>query len=363
MVDPIDTEPAVPATPETAPLPPAQAALRDRLIARVKPFVPWFSLALGLTSAFVMERKPDKCGRVALAALAVWVLILVQRWLARVPEPERRWVARAVLAARRSTLMATQSLLQLKLFFALPFYFKAADFGEPAHVAFLFGLVVLSAASLWDPLTERWLARRYVAALLPATASFVALTAVLPGLGLSTRASLWIAAAVGSGGAALMGIAHAAPSDRMRAVPQALLVTAALPALLALGGSRFVPAAPLRLAKIEFGRQVRDHWITQPLKNGSPAPARLFCATAIASPLGVRDQLVHVWRKDGVVLARKPLEVIGGRGAGYRTQSRIAVGPRESGRFRCTVETASGQVLGSKNISLRARDVEASPGR
>src|SRR5262249_49914119 len=163
-----------------------------------QPLVPWFSLALGVISALLMERRPTNGGRVAFAALAVWLLILLQRWLARVPEPKRRWLARVVYAARRSSLMATHSLLQLKLFFALPFFVKGADFSELGHIAFMLVLFALSAASLWDPLTEHWLARRRLGALLPATASFVALTAVLPGLGLSTRSSLWIAASVGS---------------------------------------------------------------------------------------------------------------------------------------------------------------------
>jgi hypothetical protein len=246
----------------------------------------------------------------------------------------------------------------MKLFFALPFFVQASDLGEPVHLAFLGVLTALCAASLWDPLTERWLSRRNVSSLLPATASFVALTAVLPGLGLSTFASMWIAACVGGAGAGLLMQVHAPAGERLRRLPYAVLVALALPAALALGGSRLVPAAPLRLVKIEFGNQLREHWIAQPLKRGSSAPARLFCATAIASPLGVHDRLFHVWRKDGVVRARIELEVRGGRDAGYRTASRIPVGPAESGRFQCSVETAGGQLLGGGSIRLTAREGE-----
>ncbi|MET0388618.1 MAG: DUF5924 family protein, partial [Polyangiales bacterium] len=252
-------------------------------------------------------------------------------------------------------LMATQSLLQMKLFFALPFFVQAADFGELAHDAFLLGLVAFCVAALWDPWTERWLARRHVATLLPAAASFVALAAVLPGLGLSTRVSLWVAASVGGLGAALLLITHEAPGTRLRRIPHATLIAAALPVALGLGGSRMVPAAPLRLVTIEFGNTLRDHWIAQPLKGGGVAPSRLYCATAIASPLGVRDRLFHVWRRDGAVIARIELDVQGGRTTGYRTASRMALGVGEAGRFRCSVETAGGQVLGGKSITLRAR--------
>ena len=51
--------------------------------------------------------------------------------------------------------------------------------------------------------------------------------------------------------------------------------------------------------------------------------------------------------------ARIPLDVHGGREAGYRTVSRIEIGAAESGRFRCSVETANGQLLGSKSIKLQ----------
>ena len=330
----------------------------ERLATRARVLAPWFSLTLGVLSALIMERGPRAGGRIAAAAIAVWLLILLQRWLSGRPEPRRPWLARLTHAARRSSLMVTQSLLQMKLFFALPFFVQASDFGEPAHLVFLFGLVALCGASLWDPLTEHWLSRRNLASMLPATASFVALTAVLPGLGLSTFASMWIAACVGGLGAGLLLIVHALPGQRLRRLPYAVLVALALPAVLALGGGRLVPAAPLRLVKLEFGNQLRDHWIVQPLKRGTSAPARLFCASAIASPLGVHDRLFHVWRKDGVVRARIELEVRGGRDAGYRTASRIPVGPAESGRFQCTVETAGGQVLGGKSIRLSRREGE-----
>ena len=330
-----------------------------RFANRARALAPWVSLAVGVLSAwFVMGRGSAASGRVALAIFGVWALILLQRWLASIPTPKRVWVARLTYVARLSSLMATQSLLQMKLFFALPFFVKAADFSELGHDFFLLGLCGLCAASLWDPLTERWLAGRRVAALLPATSSFVALTAVLPLLGLSTSLSLWLAACVGGGGAALVMLLHTPRGERMQSGPHAALIALALPTALVFGAGRFVPAAPLRLAKIEFGSDTRDHWISQPVARGGSAPAKLVCATAIASPLGVRDRLFHVWRKNGQLRARIELEVRGGRAAGYRTASRIPIGPKEGGPFQCSVVTTSGQVLGSHTIRLRPREPE-----
>ena len=323
----------------------------------IRTLAPWFSLSVGVLSAWlVMQRGPGASGRVAAAVIGVWLLLMLQRWLATMPQPERLWVARLKRGAQLSSLMATQSLLQMKLFFALPFFLHAADFSELGHDFFLLVLGTLCAASLWDPLTESWLARRRLAALLPATSSFVALDAVLPLLGLSTSMSLWVSACVGGGGAALLMLLHTPRGERLRAGPHAALIALALPTALVFGAARFVPAAPLRLAKIEFGSEIEDHWITKTLSRGSSAPSKLVCATAIASPLGVRDRLFHVWHKEGQLRARIELEVRGGRTDGYRTASRIPLGPKEAGRFKCSVVTTSGQVLGGRTIQLGLRE-------
>jgi hypothetical protein len=244
----------------------------------------------------------------------------------------------------------------MKLFFALPFFVQAADFGELGHDFFLLVLLLLCAASLWDPLTERLLGGGRLAALLPATSSFVALTAVLPLFGLSTSLSLWLSACVGGAGAALVMLSHTPRGERMRSGPYAVLVALALPTALVFGAGRFVPAAPLRLAKLEFGSETQDHWISRSVARGATAPEQLVCATAIASPLGVHERLFHVWHKNGQLRARIELEVRGGRTAGYRTASRIPIGPREAGGFKCSVVTTSGQVLGGQTIQLRPRE-------
>src|SRR6185369_12107727 len=97
-------------------------------------------------------------------------LLMLQRWLSTIPQPQRLWVQRLKRAAQLSSLMATQSLLQMKLFFALPFF---------------------------------------------------VLDTVLPLLGLSTSLSLWISACVGGGGAALLMMLHTPRGERLRAGPHA----------------------------------------------------------------------------------------------------------------------------------------------
>jgi hypothetical protein len=191
------------------------------------------------------------------------------------------------------------------------------------------------------------------APLLPAVASFAALAAVLPGLGLSTQQSLWVAALTAALGVALLVAAAAPVEQRLRRAVRALCVALLLPAALPLGLARVVPAAPLRLMRVEIGTRLSQQWVADPTAQLHQAPARLFCATAIWSPVGVSDRLFHVWRKDGQTRARIELSISGGRTAGYRTYSRIQQAEGlPDGTYRCSVETQAGQVLGGAAVKV-----------
>jgi hypothetical protein len=115
-----------------------------------------------------------------------------------------------------------------------------------------------------------------------------------------------------------------------------------------------VPAAPLRLTKIEIGTGVLDHEAVNTADRYDPAPPRLYCVTAIWSPIGVKDRLFHVWRYDGTERMRIELDIRGGgRGGGFRTFSRVQLGAAHpAGKYRCSVETEAGQVLGEKTVRI-----------
>jgi hypothetical protein len=350
-----------PATATRAPAPPnppPPASTRtSRLTARVRALLPWGSLAIGVASMLTMDRGPKRGALIACAAVALWVMLIALQWLvraaqARASERTPFWLA----AAQWSSLLAAQSLSQLALFFAVPFYIKAAASDDVGHALFLVGLCALSLASLWDPLTAWLFTHPLIAPLLPALASFVALNAVLPGLGLSTRTSLWLSAAVAGAGAALTSIASAPGGGRLRVAAIALPAVLLIPLALRLGAARLVPAAPLRLVKIEIGTQRQEHWVADPGARIAGVPERLLCATAIYSPIGVRDRLFHVWTRDGQPRARVELDIRGGRDAGYRTFSRIGpLGRSGAGVYRCSVETLTGQVLGSTSVRVMGR--------
>jgi uncharacterized protein DUF5924/DUF2914 family protein len=351
-----EPQPAPETTPALEPAEPAPppATPPSGFRARFRRILPWVSLCIGVISALIMDRGPRRAAFVAFGSVVVWAALIALHWMARLDPAHGGWLRRTLLGTvRRSSLIATQSLVQLTLFFALPFYFKAASFNV-GHVAFLSALSIVSAISLWDPLTEWLFTGPLRAPMLPAIGSFVALDAVLPGLGLSTRVSLWIAAFTSALGVVALAAFHAPPERRVHVAGLATLGTLLLPFALQFGAASVVPAAPLRLTKIEIGTGVLDHEAVNTADRYDPAPPRLYCVTAIWSPIGVKDRLFHVWRYDGAERMRIELDIRGGgRGGGFRTFSRVQLGSAHpAGKYRCSVETEAGQVLGEKTVRV-----------
>src|SRR5690349_10633144 len=133
--------------------------------------LPVASLVAGVASALTMDRRPARAGLVALAAATGWLVFLALALLERVDRarlsPRRAWLARA---AHWSAALGTQSLVQWCLFFAIPFYARAA--AVPAHWAFVAFLGAVAALTLWPPLAAAILRRPLAGAGLQAVATF-----------------------------------------------------------------------------------------------------------------------------------------------------------------------------------------------
>ena len=323
-------------------------------IARIRRGLPLLSLLLGLASALLMDRSPDRAVRIAIAAAVGWLL-----WPALLVLGRREAKTRLARAARSGSLAGAQAAAQLSLFFALPFYVKALA-GGAGRVAFVAALGLASAATLWDPLAAWLLSRPLPGALLQAVASFAGLNVVLPVLGLSNRASLLAASCAAAVGGPLVALLGTRGRVAVR-LAGGVAVGAALPLALLVGAARVVPAAPLELKRAAIGTRLDGLELADAAASLPAPPAQLAGATAIAAPRGLADRLVHVWRKDGAAVDRIPLVVRGGREAGFRTHSvKKHLGARPEGRWRCSVETESGQLLGSAELSIAATS-SASP--
>ncbi len=169
--------------------------LQQRML-KLRPYLPWGSLALGLSGALLLDRRPERAWLVVVALVFGWLLVLVYglvQHAARSGRLGKLWELGAVGAQ-----MGTQSMLQLALFFVTPFYLRASS--GWGHYVFDVALVIACALTLWDPLFFGLLARRYARAPLLAFGTFVGLNLALPILGMSNREGMSAAALISVAG-------------------------------------------------------------------------------------------------------------------------------------------------------------------
>jgi len=340
-----ESAPEAPSSPEVAE-PPGTApdsTGKGRFV-RLRRLLPLLTLAWALTSATLMKRTPERAWLVAVAVTAGWLFLAGAVVLAR-----RRGAAAEVGLRHRvvtfGATAATQSLMQLTLFFVLPFYWLSSA-RLLQHWLFLGFAGLLAGLTLWDPLFNRIFRVPAATVVLKGATSFLGLSAALPFLGLSHATSLWIAALGTAAGVPLVALATAAPSDRVRAMRAAAIVAALLPLGVFFGAARWMPPAPLRLIESGLGTDVDRS--TRTLIGPSTAfprgTGRLHCFTAIYAPLGLREAIFHVWTRDDAPLYRATLDVGGNRSGAWRTWSNVSAS--RPGHYRCEVVTSTGQLLG-----------------
>lgn len=326
----------------------------EGLFERFRHWLPWISLVLGVGGAFLMERTPDKAWMVATSAVVMWVLLGTFAFLGGL-DTEQLEGKKAVFAKvfSFSALVGSQSLVQICLFFALPFYWDAATMFS-GHAVFFLLLSVACLLTLWDPVYEFVFRSRVASAALLAFATFAGLNCILPIMGLSNRVSLYGSAVLTS---VTIPVLVRLYNLRFDAKWQRLLLDVGgvtlFPLLIVIGGGTFVPPAPLEMGDAAMGTSVGDKWVADPVEVLKGAPAQLVCATAIVAPRGLKDELFHVWEKNGVHVDRVALTIRGGRDEGFRTWSiKKHLGEAPYGEWRCTVQTASGQTVGRTSLAI-----------
>lgn len=78
----------------------------------------------------------------------------------------------------------------------------------------------------------------------------------------------------------------------------------------------------------------------------------IYFYTSVFAPLGVRERLWHVWKRDGVVIQKVPLEITGGRKEGYRTWSKKTLSEGMEGRWTVDIMTNGEQLIGRVRFNI-----------
>ncbi|WP_425268702.1 DUF5924 family protein [Halomonas aestuarii] len=327
---------------------PAWQARTERLVERIRPWSwlwPPMALVAGLCSFFLVERQQWLGGLLALGMLMAWILLLseslIGRMLARRGYPT---------LPRGVTTFIVQLIHQETLFFTLPFLL-ATTVWRSGQAIFTLVILAMSLLSILDPLYYRLAGRlRWLYFAFHAQCVLVVVLVTLPTLlHLTTGQSLVLAIAA----MLLFSLPSLMQLLRPMTTPRFLALLALLP-LLAGGawmGRAWVPPASLWISGSAlspgFDTEARRPQGSTRLVPTALTGTGLYAYTAIHAPRGLHEEVVHVWRQDGVEVDSIPLEIQGGRAEGYRAWSHKQNFPEDpSGSWRIDVMTDSGQRIG-----------------
>ncbi|TJY59395.1 DUF2914 domain-containing protein [Sinimarinibacterium sp. CAU 1509] len=315
------------------------------LWARWRHGVALLSFGAGIGSFLLIQRQE----RVAQAL----VFLLPLSWLLAFAEPALQRLAERKAALRLSPLLAgylTQALHQESLFFTLPFFIATVTWNS-SQTGFIVLMTALALVSIIDPLYYRHvLPRRALLWSFHAVAAFVTVLTAAPMLWqLTTTQSLLMALA-------MMGTLSLPVWWQLLRLPsgrRALLTAAAAVTLVwALWQLRAaIPPSTLRVTRIV----VTDH-VDPAQKEPGDALTRLpvsslsnglFVWSSIHAPRGLHERIEHRWLHNGTLVDVVPLDIAGGREAGYRAWSRKqSFGDDPRGAWEVRVATQSDQLIG-----------------
>lgn len=336
--------------------PPPPAGIRG-LIAKYGRLLWWlhsaYALALGVGVMFFAQKGLTHARWLPITLGLLWIILLVFfRWYGAgrsqsVPDGQgklRFYVMTYVL----------KNLYQGMLFFLLPFYWRSAVFGSTSQwfVALLGVCALLSTLDVvFDRVLMKW---KIAASAFYFLTLFCCLNLVIPASlpNVSSLVTL-VAAAVIS--ALAFWTMHIPVRFLGRPAVVALLVVWTAGSLAgAYFGRRYVPPVAMYVASGAVGPSLLDDGrlsIEATRIHASLVGERLHAVTEVSIPGGKGDRLVHVWRKDDVVVQRSndvDPEPIGHVG---RVRLSSALDPENCpddrvGHWRVDVETTEGQVVG-----------------
>lgn len=319
------------------------------LIERFRPLLRWWPLVgfvSGVASFVLVDRQQQLAGWLAGAVIVSWLWLLGENVIrgatARITGYE---LPPAALS------FATQMIHQETFFFVLPFFLVTTTWvsGQAAFT----GLVAAAGLiSVVDPLYfHRVASRRWLYLLYHALAVFsIALCALPIMLHLSTGESYALAVA------ALLivtlpTLVQTLPTQAWYHWLLLGVITGLLGALL-WAGRYWVPPATLWLTHVSVTRsvdeQAREHGRSiQTITDAALHNGGLYAYSAIRAPRGLEEAVYHVWRHEGHVVDRIPLDISGGRKDGYRAWTHKVNFPADSrGHWSIEVQTATGQMVG-----------------
>ena len=302
------------------------------------------SLTLGIFTLIVFQRGADYFPWILGYLILLWVGGVVFARVRKALEVRNRHLIRVAFD------FTIQNLHQDLLLFLLPIYYASTTLSSP-NVLFLLLMVTAALLTTIDPLYRATILRYpWTGHALFAFGLFASLNVGLPLIRLRSAWALVLSA--------VLSLLALTPAIRRgfelswRNATLGAALGASLGAAILWSVRDWIPPGPLRLSAATFARSVENLEPVEPIEKVSAADLQawgeLVCYTAVSAPAGLREPIYHLWRRDGIQVARVALATIkGGRPGGYRIYSkRSDLGADLVGRWTVDVLTAQGQLIG-----------------
>lgn len=320
--------------------------LASRLILRYPGVVALFGFCSGVASFVLVERHAGLAKVIAVVMLASWLWLMLENSLRRGVERRFGWKVPPPLLR-----YVTQMVHQESLFFIIPFFFITTTWNS-GQSAFTVLLGIAALISLIDPLYYQWLApRRWIYLAFHALTLFAVLLTALPIIFHLSTPQSYLCSLIIAVLLALPSLLSFFPEWNWKSLIAIPLLALSV-GLVGWLGRIWVPPATLWLTDVAVtmsiddasrkpGNRLRELSSRELHDNG------LYAFTAINAPRGLKERIYHVWEHNGRRVDRIPLDISGGREAGYRawTHKRNFPGNPE-GRWRVRVVTEAGQMIG-----------------
>jgi hypothetical protein len=306
------------------------------------------SLGGGILTLFVFRRGLPNVAWIIGYLLIFWLLVSL---ITHVRAAAHRLVTTAVD-------YTIQTLNHGLLLFVLPAYYEASTLTS-VNVVFVVVLTALILLATFDPWYRTLVhPRPWLASVLFVVSIFAALNVALPLLGVRPYVALLLSA-----WASVVAITPAVRGAFAGSWASAVLATSmggvAAAALVGVGCVA-IPPAPLFVARANLMWNVGTVDSLEPrahaIRVDDLRRHGLTAYTAIYAPAGLRQPVAHVWKQDGRVHDVVRFKAVaGGRREGYRTFSRKTSFPADPiGRWTVDVMTTSGQLIGRLSFRVVA---------
>ena len=306
------------------------------------------SLGGGILTLFVFRRGLPNVAWIIGYLLILWLLFAL---ITQVRDAGHRFVTTAVD-------YTIQTLYHGLLLFVLPAYYEASTLAS-VNVVFVLVLAALILLATFDPWYRALVhPRPWLASVLFVVSIFAALNVALPLLGVRPYVALLLSA-----WASVVAITPAVRGALAGSWASAVIATSvggvAAAALVGVGCVA-IPPAPLFVARADLQWNVGTVDSLEPaahaIRVDDLRKRGLTAYTAIYAPAGLRQPVAHVWKQDGRVRDVVSFEAVaGGRREGYRTFSRKTTFPADPiGRWTVDVMTTSGQLIGRLSFRVVA---------